>query len=180
MICVTIARTRHKMMIAEYRAACEQGASLAELRLDYLRREPDFKRLLEFRHCPIVATCRRPRDGGRFGGPEEKRLMQLRFAIAAGVEYVDLELDIARKIPRFGQTKRIISYHNFETTPQNLPSIHEAMLELDPDIVKIVTLAETPEDNIRMLQLVQSSRVPMVGFCMGDLGVPSRVLCGKY
>jgi 3-dehydroquinate dehydratase/shikimate dehydrogenase len=180
MICVTIARTRHKMMIAEYQAANEQGAPLAELRLDYLRREPDFKRLLERRGCPVIATCRRPPDGGRFGGPEEKRLLILRFAIAAGVEYVDLETDVAMKIPRFGKTKRIISYHNFETTPQNLESIHQEMTELDPDIIKMVTLAEHPSDNVRMLQLVRTSTVPMVGFCMGDLGIPSRILCGKY
>jgi 3-dehydroquinate dehydratase/shikimate dehydrogenase len=168
------------MMIAEYQAASEQGVSLAELRLDYLRREPDFKRLLERRGCPVIATCRRPQDGGRFGGPEDKRLLILRFAIAAGVEYVDLETSIAKKIPRFGKTKRIVSYHNFQTTPQNLSSIHQEMTDLDPDIIKIVTLAEQPSDNVRMLQLVQSSSVPMVGFCMGDLGVPSRVLCGKY
>jgi 3-dehydroquinate dehydratase/shikimate dehydrogenase len=128
----------------------------------------------------VIATCRRPQDGGRFGGPEDKRLLILRFAIAAGVEYVDLETSIAKKIPRFGKTKRIVSYHNFQTTPQNLSSIHQEMTDLDPDIIKIVTLAEQPSDNVRMLQLVQSSSVPMVGFCMGDLGVPSRVLCGKY
>jgi 3-dehydroquinate dehydratase/shikimate dehydrogenase len=180
MICVTIARTRHKMMVAEYRAASEQGAQLAELRLDYLRREPDFKRLLEHRGCPIIATCRRPSDGGRFGGPEEKRLLILRFAIVAGVEYVDLETEVAKKVPRFGKTKRIVSYHNFETTPQNLTAIHQEMLALDPDIVKIVTKAEVPSDNVRMLKLVRSSPVPMVGFCMGDLGIPSRVLAGKF
>src|SRR5262245_36024620 len=180
MICVTIARTRHKMMIAEYRAASEQGAQLAELRLDYLRREPDFKRLLERRGCPVIATCRRPQDGGRFAGPEEKRLLILRFAIVAGVDYVDLETSIANKIPRFGKTKRIISYHNFETTPQNLAAIHEEMSELDPDIIKIVTLAEHPSDNVRMMQLVRSASLPTIGFCMGDLGIPSRVLCGKY
>jgi 3-dehydroquinate dehydratase/shikimate dehydrogenase len=168
------------MMIAEYQAASEQGAPLAELRLDYLRREPDFKRLLEKRGCPIIATCRRPQDGGRFAAGEDKRRLILRFAIAAGVDYVDLESDMAAKIPRFGKTKRIISYHNFETTPQNLESIHTEMLELDPDIVKMVTLAEVPSDNVRMLQLIRSSPVPMVGFCMGDMGIPSRVLCGKY
>ncbi len=180
MICVSIARTRHKMMIAEYRAATEQGAQLAELRLDYLRRDPDFKRLFEVKGCPVIATCRRPQDGGRFGGDEEKRLLILRFAVVAGVDYVDLETDIAKKIPRFGKTKRIISYHNFETTPQNLEAIHAEMLGLDPDIVKLVTKAEQPIDNVRMLQLVRKSPVPMVGFCMGDLGVPSRILAGKF
>jgi len=180
MICVSIARTRHKMMIAEYRAATEQGAELAELRLDYLRRDADFKRLLEKRGCPVIIALRRPADGGRFAGTEDKRLLILRFAIAAGVEYVDLETDTAKKIPRFGNTKRIVSYHNFEATPQNLNAIHSEMLDLDADIVKIVTKAERPSDNVRMLQLVRKSPVPMVGFCMGDMGLPSRILCGQF
>jgi 3-dehydroquinate dehydratase/shikimate dehydrogenase len=180
MICATIARTRHKMMIAEYHAAAGQGVELVELRLDYLRHEPDFHRLLEARPCPVIATCRRPDDGGRFTGSQEKRLTMLRFAVAAGVDYIDLEMDIAGKVPRFGNTKRIISYHNFETTPQNLRLIHNEMLGLDPDIIKIVTMAERASDNVRLLQLAQQSPVPTVAFAMGDLGIPSRVLAGKY
>ena len=46
--------------------------------------------------------------------------MMLRDAIANGVEYVDLEDDVASTIPRFGKTKRIVSYHNFRKTPENL------------------------------------------------------------
>ena len=38
MICVSIGRGRHQMMIAEYNALAEQGAELVELRLDYIRR----------------------------------------------------------------------------------------------------------------------------------------------
>jgi len=181
MICASIARTRHKMMIAEYQAASDQGADLVELRVDYLRRgEPDFSRLLKQKGCPVIIACRRPQDGGRFAGTEEQRLRILRTAIAMGVDYVDLELDIADEIPRFGKTKRIISYHNFETTPQNLEIIHAQMCKLDPDIIKMATLAERPSDNVRMLQLVRKSKVPMVGFCMGELGIPSRILAGKF
>ena len=33
------------------------------------------------------------------------------------MDYVDLEVDIASKIRRFGKTKRIISYHNMKNTP---------------------------------------------------------------
>ena len=180
MICATIARTRHRMMVAEYQAAAEQGADLVELRLDFLRRPADLGRLLERRPCPVIATCRRPQDGGRFKEPEEKRQLILRSAIAAAVDYVDLESDIAGQIPRFGKSKRIVSYHNFQTTPQNLEAIHSQMIALDPDIIKIVTMAEGPSDNVRMLQLVQKSSVPMVGFCMGDMGIASRVLAAKY
>src|SRR5688572_2336919 len=108
-------------MIAEHKHLAEQGAKLVELRLDYITSEVNLKRLLPERPCPVVVTCRREQDGGNWNRDEETRLMLLRTAIAMGVEYVDLEEDIAASIPRFGKTKRIISYHNFQETPENMP-----------------------------------------------------------
>ena len=93
---------------------------LVELRIDCLRREPDLKRILKDRPTPVVFTIRRGVDGGLWRGNEEKRQQLLREAIALGVDYVDLEMDIATKIRRFGKTKRIVSYHNIKTTPVDL------------------------------------------------------------
>lgn len=180
MICVTIGRTRHRMVLAEHKALAERGAELMELRLDWIARSPDVHRLLKDRPTPVVVTCRRPQDGGRFRGSDEERLKLLRHAIVDGAEYVDLEADIAGKVPRYGKTKRIVSHHDFEQTPDNLEEIHAQLCKLDPDVVKIVTMANSPRDNVRMLQLVAHADVPTVGFCMGDYGVPSRILCGKY
>ncbi|MGE3313550.1 MAG: shikimate dehydrogenase [Planctomycetaceae bacterium] len=180
MICVSIGRTRHKMVILEHQALAERGAELVEFRLDWLSRAPDLPRLLADRPTPCVITCRRQADRGRWRGSEEQRLAILRAAIVAKVEYVDVEDDIAHTIRRYGPTKRIISNHNFEETPEDLEEIHERLCKLDPDIVKIVTMANTPGDAVRMLQLVKNAKVPTVGFCMGELGLLSRVLCGKY
>src|SRR5689334_6366351 len=120
MICVSIARGRHRHVIAEHRHLVQQGAKLVELRLDYVNGEINLKRLLADRPSPVVITCRREHDGGRWAGSEEARLMLLRSAIAEGVEYVDLEGDIAASIPRFGKTKRIVSMHDFRKTPDDL------------------------------------------------------------
>ena len=106
--------------------------------------------------------------------------MLLRAAIADGVEYVDLEADIADDIPRYGKTKRIVSLHNFRETPENLEEIHARLASLDADIVKIATMANDPHDNVRMLQLVRQSKIPTVGICMGEIGTPSRILAGKF
>lgn len=180
MICVSVGRTRHKMVVLEHKALAERGAELVELRLDYLNRQPDLARLLNDRPTPCVVTCRRQVDRGRWRFSEEQRLAVLRSAIVAGVEYVDLEDNIAGSIRRYGETKRIVSHHDFEQTPDDLAEIHAKMCELDPDVVKIVTMANSPGDIVRMLKLVKAAKVPTVGFCMGELGVASRVLCGKY
>ncbi len=104
----------------------------------------------------------------------------MRTAIVEGVEYIDLEEDIAGGIPRFGKTKRIVSYHNFRKTPDDLAAIHAQLCSVDADVVKLATMANQPHDNLRMLQLVGQSKQPTVGFCMGDIGTPSRILCGRF
>lgn len=182
MICVAIGRSRHKHMMAEHRHLAEQGAKMVELRLDYVTGRVNVGRLLVDRpeDCQVIITCRRKEDGGKWGGSEEVRQLLLREAIAEGVDYVDLEEDVASKIPRFGATKRIISYHNFRKTPEDLRELHGRLAQLDPDIVKIATMANDPHDNLRMLELMQESEIPTVGMCMGDIGTPSRILAPKF
>ena len=180
MLCVTIARTRHKHTINEHLEVAGQGAKLVELRLDYIGRSIDLARLIKNRPTPVVVTCRRKEDGGRWDRPEEERLMLLRQAIALGIEYVDLEEDTALKIPRYGKTKRIISRHNFEGTPENLESIHESLGKLDADIVKIAVKANSFSDSARMLELMRNAKIPTIGISMGEYGSLTRILATRY
>ena len=179
-ICVSIGRGRHKHMIAEHKHLAENGARLVELRLDYIRRAVTLRRLLKNRQCLVVATCRRPQDGGKWQGTEAERVMLLRSAIVEGADYVDLEEEIADEIPRYGDTKRIISMHDFDETPQNLEEIHARLASKDADIVKIACMANSPHDVTRILRLIENSEIPTVGICMGDMGMPSRILAGKF
>ncbi len=180
MICVSIGRSRHKMIVHEHRALAEKGAELVELRLDWLAGLPNLARLINDRPTPVVITCRRKSEQGRWTSSEDQRITVLRAAIAAGVEYVDLEEDVAQQIQRYADTKRIVSHHDFEQTPEDLEIIHARLCKLDPDIVKLVTMANSANDMVRVLRLVKESDVPTVGFCMGEWGLASRVLCGKF
>lgn len=180
LVCVTIARGTHKKTIKEYHEAAQNGCRLVELRLDFIRNKVSLTRLLENKPAPVVITCRRTADGGLWRGSEEERLTLLRTAIASGVDYVDLEDDIAAKIPRYGKTKRIVSFHNFIETPKNLDDIHARMAQLDPDIIKIATTATTPHHNLRALRLVRDSKIPTIAFCMGELGAMSRIMLAKF
>jgi len=171
-------------MLAEHRHLCEQGAKLVELRLDYISSRVNIQRLLKDRPCATIITVRREQDGGKYVGTEEARQTMLREAIANGVEYVDLEEDIAGQIPRFGKTKRIVSYHSFRNTPDNLRELHDRLKSLDADIVKIATMANHPHDNLRVLEMMQESNLERpnstIGMCMGDIGTPSRILAAKF
>jgi 3-dehydroquinate dehydratase/shikimate dehydrogenase len=180
MICVTIGRGRHSSLAAEWKAAADEGADLVELRVDCLRREPDLKRILAKRHTPLIFTCRRGADGGLWRGSEEKRQKLLREAIVLGVDYVDLERDIASSIPRFGKTKRIISYHNLKSTPAEISDIADSCAEQDADTVKVATNALSLADGVRLLKMASKMKVPTIAIGMGEMGFFTRMLGAKY
>jgi 3-dehydroquinate dehydratase/shikimate dehydrogenase len=169
------------MVGIEIQEAAKRGARMIELRLDFLAKAPDFKRLLASKPCPMVCTVRRPEDGGRWGGTEKQRQMLLRQAMVSGFDWIDLETDIIDDIPRYPlELKRIVSYHNLREVPAHLEQIHERMCGQDADVVKIAVRAQHPSDNLRLLRLIPDAPKPTVAFCTGDLGLPSRVLGAKY
>lgn len=180
MICVTIGRGRHRTLLEEWKEAAAAGAELVELRIDCLRSEVNLKRILAERLTPVVITVRRGVDGGLWRQDEEKRLLLLREAIAAGVEYVDLELDVAKQIPRFGKTKRIVSYHNFKEVPKDLDQIAAQLREANADVVKFAVLAKTVADASRVLEVASHVPAPTIGIAMGPLGVFTRILGRKF
>src|SRR5713226_5596979 len=124
-LCTVIGRNRHKMIQAEIQEAARRGAQMIELRLDFLTKAPDFKRLLALKPCSLIATVRRQEDGGRWTGTEAARQMLLRQAVVAGFDWVDLELDVADIIGRFKNVKRIISYHNLREMPDDLEELYQ-------------------------------------------------------
>ena len=168
-VCVVIGRTRHKMIQAELQEAANRGGQFIELRLDFLAKAVEFKRLQPHKKCPWVATVRRPQDGGRWSGTEQERQIILRQAIVSGVfDWVDLETDIADSIRRFGPVKRIVSYHNMTETPANLPEIYAKMLKQDADVYKVAVLANT--------RTTQAASIPMSAHAVGSCQNPRAVL----
>lgn len=165
------------MVLAEMQEAVKLGADLIELRLDFVARALDLKRIVAEKKCELVATVRRPSDGGRWPSSEDTRQMLIRQVIVSGgFDWIDLETDIADQVRRFKSTKRIISYHNLKQVPENLDEIYEKMCGQDPDIVKIAVMARSLADNKTVLELLKRSTKPTIAFCMGDLGFPSRLM----
>ena len=177
-LCVSIARSHPARVRAEHAALAEAGAKLVEYRLDWFKGKFDVGALIADRPTPVVLTCRRKEDGGRWSGSEEDRLALLRQAILAGPEFVDLEGDVAAKVPRFGKTRRVVSHHDTGGTPPaaELAKLHKTLAAADADVVKLVTTAGGVEDNLRVLKVGRAAKVPTIAFCMGEFGLASRVL----
>ena len=178
-------------MITEHERLAEEGIKLVELRLDFLRREPDINRLILPRPTATVITVRRQQDGGLWKDTEEKRLTLLRTAIIAEPEFVDLEVDIADEIPPFGKTKRIISYHNIEAMPENLVGLHREMSTKKPHFIKIAVTPKSVAEMYHFLNFIkgkndESRKLPsdkavrVVGICMGEMGKAARILAKRF
>jgi len=161
---------------------------LLEFRLDHLKQPlaalPKIHRFLEtHQYVTAIATCRRVDNGGKFKGSLASQLDVLAKAQAAGCQIVDLELQSALKskpeaIARLrSRAGLILSFHDFRAT-RNLEETLGKMLKIPADFYKIVTTATTLSDNVAMMKFLQKQggKHSLIGFCMGEQGIISRVL----
>ncbi len=159
-----------------------------EFRLDYLKQPlaalAKIHRFLEtHRYVIAIATCRRAASGGQFKGSLAAQLEVLGKAHAAGCQIVDLELESALRakpeaIARLrSRATLIVSFHDFRGT-RHLEETLKKMLKVPADLYKIVGTATTLSDNVAMMKFVQteSDKHALIGLCMGEQGIISRVL----
>src|SRR5947209_1400056 len=186
-VCVAVTGSDASEIVEKAEALVRDNTFL-EFRLDYLSRPalalPKIKRFTEYHpHVVVIATCRRVANGGRFRGSIASQLDLLAKASAAGCQLVDIELQSASRLkPQQLQRLRsraalILSYHDYRAT-RKLEETLEKMAAIPADFYKIVTTATTLYDNVVMMKFLekQSDRHSLVGLCMGEQGIISRVL----
>ena len=133
-----------------------------------------------------VITVRRKEEGGIRKISEEQRLRMFEEFLTLDPSFIDIEyrseiLDEVLGLVDGTPTRSIISYHDFEKTPDlhELDELFERIDNKDPDLIKIVTFCNTPKDNSKVLEFLLD-RSNLVSFCMGDEGMISRILSLKY
>jgi 3-dehydroquinate dehydratase / shikimate dehydrogenase len=186
-VCVAVIGSDGNEM-AERAESLVRDNSLLEFRLDYLSKPglalPPLKRFLESHPGTVgIATCRRAASGGKFRGSIASQLDVLSKAAAAGCQLVDVELQTASKSKpeqlRKLRTRAglILSFHDFRAT-KKLEETLEKMLAYPADFYKVVSTATTLADNVAMIKFLsrEGDRHSLIGMCMGEQGVISRVL----
>jgi 3-dehydroquinate dehydratase I len=162
---------------------------LFELRLDHLAdMAGDVEKVLSRLRTPLIITARDPHEGGANKlRLRQRRDLLLRFLNHA--DYIDVELRSARALQSLlanAKTKRvgrIISFHNFGSTPSariltakaRQARVHGAA------IFKVATRTDTPMELGRLLEFMTSSRLNLSLAVMGigKLGSISRVLLAR-
>src|SRR5580698_2721546 len=186
-VCLALSGDTIEDMLATAESMARDNPFL-EFRLDYLKQPlsalPKIHRFLEtHQYITAIGTCRRAENGGKFKGSLVCQFEVLTKAHAAGCQMVDVELQSALKskpeaIARLrSRAGLILSFHDFRAT-RHLGETLEKMLKIPADFYKIVTTATTLSDNVVMMKFLQtqSDRHALVGLCMGEQGVISRVL----
>ncbi len=186
-VCVAVTDSDAAVLVEKAEGLVRDNTFL-EFRLDYvshpLHALPRIKRFLEYHpNVVAVATCRRLANGGRFRGSLAAELDVLGKAAAAGCQLVDLELQSALKC-KTEQLQRlrhksalILSYHDFRAT-RKLEETLARMTAIPADFYKIVSTATTLYDNVTMMKFLEKygDRHALVGLCMGEQGIISRLL----
>jgi len=159
-----------------------------EFRLDYLSRpgtaiQPLKEFLHSYPHVTAIATCRRTAGGGKFRGTISSELEVLLKAAEAGCQLLDVELASASKLRPAdfeklrSQAALILSYHDFRAT-KKLEETLAKMEKYPADFIKIVSTATNLYDNVVMMKFLEQTgdRHSMIGVCMGEQGIISRIL----
>ncbi|MEM2536172.1 MAG: type I 3-dehydroquinate dehydratase [Candidatus Hadarchaeales archaeon] len=184
-VCGSVMGSSVEVMVWGRWRAERMGADLVELRLDGLKEEPDWERLLGG-GLPIILTCRSRREGGLFRGKEEERVERLLEGMERDVPCLDLEFstpspllgEVVSQAKKKG-TSILLSHHELSGTPP-LPSLLRMARRMEKvgDLVKVVTFARETEEVIRVLEFLHRARlsVPLISFAMGEVGTLSRIL----
>jgi 3-dehydroquinate dehydratase/shikimate dehydrogenase len=178
MICISINQESRRLALVDMLNAARQ-CDLIEVRLDRFGKAPELGELLAHKPRPLIMSCRRPDDGGHWDGTEEERLALLRQCIISKADYVEIELDAADHIRPFPPAKRVISYTNLSETPADIGEIYTEAQTKKPDVIKLTTLARTPEEAWPLVQILAKATVPTVVVGLGKPGIMLTVLGKK-
>ena len=183
-IAIPIFQKKCEDVIEVARDCIDKGADVLEFRIDALK-NPDIgeiKDTISKIDFPMIATNRIQSEGGSFKGTEEERINIL-YECANLVDYVDIELQCDDEyIKRIHDTgaKTIVSYHDFEKTPD----LNEIMYIVNKehelgDIAKVAFMPQDLEDTLTILAVLSHCE-DTIAISMGDLGSYTRVMASKF
>ncbi len=191
MLCIPIVAKDARSALKKISEAKEQ-ADILELRLD-LMDSFDLHEMISNAERPVIVTYRSKKEGGKGRHDPLTIATYLKSAADANAAYIDVELSMPAElrneiIKNRKKSRVIISTHIMDYTPPDgeLLFLLDESIRAGGDIVKIVTMARSIKDNLRMLELVSEAGemgTDIIAFCMGPLGRMSRVfspLLGGY
>ena len=203
LICLPLVAKDRSALLQQTAELTQLNPDLIEWRIDGYDQVTDIGACIEalqalkaaMESIPLIFTCRIHAEGGFKKISQETRLELITTAVASGsVEIVDVEIsnepsfiEKVKKTTQTGKTKLIISYHNFNETPDET-FIYDTLVraqELGADIVKLAVMPKDYADVLTLLGATLKARtgavkVPIVTMSMGPKGGVTRVAGGLF
>ncbi len=198
-ICLPLVAESDYELMAQALELKKMKPDLIEWRIDYYEDCGDKEKVLsalnDLKHViediPLIFTLRTVKEGGMAKISEALRKEVIEASVESGfVDLVDIEMsndkkfiEDMRNITLANGTKIIMSYHNFDYTPEE----HEIrrMLakgqDFDGDIVKLAIMPKSKGDVITLMNAVHNIgrklNIPVIAISMGELGQITRIAC---
>ena len=194
LVCVPLTDNSFDDMLFSARQAEKLAADAVEFRIDFL--DPagmdDLKDInkLEDLNIKKILTCMPCWEGGKFNGAESTRISMM-SSISKFFDYITIELRCC-DLSLFVRSARkqnpcikvILSYHDFESTPELNTILNIIKLEKKhgADIAKIAFTPCDLEDVLRVMEALVKGRagIPVIAISMGDAGKISRVIAPVF
>lgn len=164
-----------------------EGADIIEWRADFLDKDSIltvapaiFEKFAGFE---IVFTLRTVREGGQIDLTDAEYLAIIKDVAAIySPDYIDFEYFSHKAVfeEMLGFSNLVLSYHNFEETPENLLELFSEMTSLTPRVVKLAVMPKQEQDVLDLMNMTRGfkSLNPEQEFAtmsMGKLGRLSRL-----
>ena len=162
-------------------------ADIIEWRADYLPKEAILQvapAIFEkFAGRELVFTLRTRSEGGEIElSPEEYIHLIKEVAQFYQPDYIDFEYysykDVFEEMLDFPNL--VLSYHNFQETPENMMEILSELTILNPKLVKVAVMAHTEQDVLDLMNYTRGFKTlnpeqEYVTISMGKVGKVSRI-----
>ena len=164
-----------------------QDADIIEWRADFLPKETILQvapAIFEkFAGRELVFTLRTRSEGGQIELSSEEYVQIIKeVAQLYQPDYIDFEYfsykDVFDQMLDFPNL--VLSYHNFQETPENLMEILSELTSLNPKVVKIAVMANTEQDVLDLMNFTRGFKTlnpeqEYVTISMGKVGKVSRI-----
>lgn len=168
----------------------EKCSVIVEVRVDLISEHgkgqvtnEQLAQIFSFKGLKKIATVR---DLTAAGFTLERQNL-LRLAMESGADWIDIEYEAPAeyrdkliKVAKEKGTTVIISYHNYESTP-NIEELREIVgncYAFGGEVAKVATSAKSTQDSARILSLYDTEK-PVVALAMGKFGEITRVAATK-
>jgi 3-dehydroquinate dehydratase-1 len=203
LICTPLVGRTPEAVLGELAIVLPKRPDLIEWRVDFFEEVGNTATVIEVAGqikqaagaIPIIFTCRSIHEGGERNPLDGAGIVKLLGAVAAShfVDIIDYELSnpgegmaTLREVSRAHDVALIMSYHNFQTTP-DATILAAKFMDAErrgADIAKVAVMPRSPEDVLTLLSAVYQAdatgRIPLIGMSMGGFGAVSRMVGGVF